>query len=77
MYNIHVSEIGSKYLFSYFQLGGDIQKKRDFLGGLRNSQNYFAFTVSFFVCQNMEVLGGPLFRKVKTVSFVGVPYYQK
>ena len=27
-------------------------------GGLRNSQNYFIFTVSFFVCQNMEVLGG-------------------
>ena len=39
------------------------KNKRDFLGifpkgggGLRNSQNYFIFTVSFFVCQNMEVL---------------------
>jgi len=40
-------------------------------GGLRNSQNYFIFTVSFFVCRNMEVLGGSRIPKSKNREFFG------
>ena len=54
------------------------KNKRDFLGifpkgggGLRNSQNYFIFTVSFFVCRNMEVLGGSRIPKSKNREFFG------
>ena len=55
------------------------KKQRDFLGifpkggrgGLRNSQNYFIFTVSFFVCRKFEVLGGSRIPKSKNRDFFG------
>ena len=51
------------FFWEFFPKGGG--------GGLCNSQNYFIFTVSFFVCRNIEVLGGSRIPKSKNMDFFG------